>query len=73
MGAANGVFPRAPFLWLLPNADIGEGMKQTENIQEPQDHDDHHDGIQDRLDRPLHRNKAIDEPEQNTHYDQNHH
>jgi len=46
-------------------------MKKSEDVQEPQDHADYHDGIQDRLDRPLHRDKVIDQPEQNTHYDQN--
>ena len=47
-------------------------MKKPENVQQPQDYDDHHDGIQDLLDRPLHRDEVIDQPQQNTHYDQNH-
>jgi hypothetical protein len=54
-----------------PNANIGEGMEKSENVEKPQDYANHHDGIQDRLDRPLHRDEVIDQPQQNTHYDQN--
>jgi hypothetical protein len=57
---------------LRPNVNVGKGMKKSEYVQEPQDHGDHYDAIQDRLDRPLHRDEAIDQPEQNTYYDQNH-
>jgi hypothetical protein len=45
---------------LLPNTDPGEGMKKSENVQEPQDHGDHHHGIQDPVDRSSHRDEAID-------------
>jgi hypothetical protein len=55
------------------DANIGEGMKKPEHVEKPQDHGDYNDGIQDRLDRPLHRDESIDQPQQNTHYDQNHH
>jgi hypothetical protein len=51
---------------------MGKGMEKSEYVQEPQDHGDHYDAIQDRLDRPLHRDEAIDQPQQNTYYDQNH-
>jgi hypothetical protein len=60
------------FLGLRPNANIGKGMKKSENIQKPQDNTDHHDGIQDRFDRPLHGDEVVDEPQQNTHDDENH-
>jgi hypothetical protein len=68
---------RQPLSWFIPvglrpNANIREGMKKSENVQEPQDHADHHHGIQDRFDRPLHRDEVVDQPQQNTHYDQNH-
>ena len=36
-------------------------------------HADHHHRVQNRLDRPLHRDKAIDQPQQNSHYHQNDH
>jgi hypothetical protein len=48
-------------------------MKKSKNIEKPQDHADHHDGIQDRLDRALHWDEVVDQPQQNAHYDQNHH
>jgi hypothetical protein len=51
------------------NVNPRERMKQSENVQEPQDHADHHHGIQDGFNRSLHRYEAIDEPQQNTHYD----
>jgi hypothetical protein len=48
----------------------GEGMKESKDIQEPQDYKNDHDSIQDRLDGSCHRNEAVDEPEKNTHHDQ---
>jgi hypothetical protein len=58
---------------LRPDANMGKGMKKPKNVENPQNDSDHDDGIQNRLDRPLHRNKVIDKPKQNTHDDQNHH
>src|ERR1700722_19769233 len=69
---SHSVRPTAIPTGLGPDANIGEGMKEPEYVQEPQNHADHHDGIQDRLDRSLHRDEIIDQPKQNTHYDQNH-
>jgi hypothetical protein len=34
----------------LPNADMGKGVKQPKNIQQPQNHGDYHDTVQDGLD-----------------------
>jgi hypothetical protein len=48
-------------------------MKQSKNIQEPQDDSDDHDSIQYRLDGSLHGYKAVDQPKQNTHNDQGYH
>jgi hypothetical protein len=56
----------------LPQMDIGEGMEQSKDIQEPQNYENDHDSIQDRLNGARHRYEAIDEPEQNTNHDQNH-
>src|SRR5579859_2864332 len=53
-----------------PHVDPGDGMHNSKNIQEPQDHKNDHHGIQDRLDGTGHRDKAVDEPEKNTHYNQ---
>jgi hypothetical protein len=71
---AAAILPLPQFIpvGLRPNANIGEGMEKSENVEKPQDYADHHDGIQDRLDRPLHRDEVIDQPQQNTYYDQNH-
>ena len=51
----------------------GQGMEESKNIQKPQDYNNYDDSIQDGLDGPLHGYKAIDEPQQNSHYDENHH
>jgi hypothetical protein len=48
-------------------------MEESKNIQKPQDYNNYDDSIQDGLDGPLHGYKAIDEPQQNSHYDENHH
>jgi hypothetical protein len=53
-----------------PHVDPGEGMKKSKNIQEPQDHDNDHDGIQDRLNGARHRYESIDEPEKYSNHDQ---
>jgi hypothetical protein len=40
-------------------------MKDSKNIQKPHSHADHHNGIQDRLDRSSHRYEVVDQPQQN--------
>jgi len=47
-------------------------MKQSENVQKPQDNGNHYDTVQDGLDLSLHWNKAIDQPKQDPDHDQNH-
>jgi hypothetical protein len=54
-----------------PNVDAGEGMKQPENIQQPQDNRNDHDAIQNGLDRSLHGDEAIYQPQEDTHHDEN--
>jgi hypothetical protein len=51
-------------------ADPGDGMKQSENIQEPQNYDDDRDGIQDRLDGSCHRDVTVNQPEEYPNDDQ---
>jgi hypothetical protein len=63
-----------PFLqrvaWLLPHADMGEGTENSKNVQEPQDNDNNHDGIQDRLNGTRHWYESVDKPKNNTSHDQ---
>jgi hypothetical protein len=56
-------------LALSPDADMREGMKQSKNVEQPQNHSNNHDCIQDGLDRSLH-GYQVDQPKQNTDYDQ---
>ena len=53
------------------NVDSGNGVKQSKDIQEPQDHRNHDNAIQNRLDGSLHGNEPIDQLQQNTHHDEN--
>ena len=46
-------------------------MKQSKHIQEPHHYSDDYDCIQDGLYRSLHWYEAIDQPQQDTHHDQN--
>jgi hypothetical protein len=41
-------------------------MDEAEDIQEPQDHGNHNNSIQDGLDDVLHWDVAIDKPQENT-------
>ena len=47
-------------------------MHNSKNIQEPQNHENDHDSIQDRLNGARHRYVVVDEPEENTLHYQNH-
>jgi hypothetical protein len=53
------------------NVDPGNGMEQSKDITEPEDHGNHHDAVQNRFNRALHGNKAIYQPQQDPHHDQN--
>jgi hypothetical protein len=57
---------------LLPHSDRREFTNEPENAQEPQDHDDDDDSIQDRLNGARHGDVCVDEVENNTNYDQDH-
>src|SRR5579871_2784133 len=48
---------------LWPNLELRNIVEQAEDVYDPQDDDDHHNRVQDALDRPLHGNEAVDEPE----------
>jgi hypothetical protein len=49
---------------------IGDVMHESKDIQEPHNHHNNDDSIQDRFNGARHRNKAVDEPEKNAHHDQ---
>ncbi|HXQ26854.1 MAG TPA: hypothetical protein VN822_10635, partial [Candidatus Acidoferrales bacterium] len=66
-------FHRLSRLWFIPNClrpDVhpGQRMKDSKDIEKPQDHRNHNDRVQNGLDRSLHRYEAVDQPEQNAHY-----
>jgi hypothetical protein len=46
-------------------------VKESKNIHEPQNYRNHYDAIQNGLDGSLHGNKAIHQPQEDAHYDQN--
>jgi hypothetical protein len=56
----------------LPYMDRGQRAEKSKNIQQPQYYANDNDSIQDRLDRSGHRYVAINQPEENTHHDQDH-
>jgi len=45
-------------------------MKKSKNIQEPQNHENDHDSIQDRLNGSCHWYEVIDQPEENPNHDE---
>jgi hypothetical protein len=47
-------------------------MKKSKNIQEPQDHGNDHDGVQDRLDGARHGDETVNQPEEYPNHDQDH-
>jgi hypothetical protein len=53
---------------LIPHAYMREIRHQAEDIQQPDDHEDHHNAIQNGFDCPLHGDQ-IDEPQKDPHYD----
>jgi hypothetical protein len=53
-----------------PNAYPREVMNQPKDIQEPENHRDDDDGVQNRLDAARHGDEAIHQPQQNADYDQ---
>ena len=46
-------------------------MKESKNIQDPQNHGNNYDAIQNGLDGGLHRDEAIHQPQKDTHHDEN--
>jgi hypothetical protein len=63
--------PLHPHHRLRTNVDSGKGIKESKNIQDPQNHGNDHDAVQDRFDGSLHGNEAIHQPQEDTHHDEN--
>jgi hypothetical protein len=56
---------------LSSNVNSGKRIKQAKDVEDPENHGDDHDTIQNRLDSSLHGNEAIHQPQEDTHHDQN--
>jgi hypothetical protein len=52
----------------IPDAYPIDIRHQAEHVQQPNDHEDHHNAIQYRFDRALHGDQ-IDQPQKNPHYE----
>jgi hypothetical protein len=50
--------------------DAAQAMKEAKDIEEPEDHGDDNDAIEDRLDVALHGDEAIHKPKQDAHDDE---
>jgi hypothetical protein len=46
-------------------------MKESKNIEQPQNHSNHHNAVQNGLDGRLHGNESIHKPQKNAHHDEN--
>jgi hypothetical protein len=53
------------------DANVRKRMEQPKNVQQPQNHGNYHDAVQDGLDGRLHGDKAIHQPQKNTHHNKN--
>jgi hypothetical protein len=65
------VFETAFGLSSFSDVHSGKRVEQSKYVQKPQHHSDDHDAVQDRLNGGLHRNEPIDQPQEDTHHDQN--
>jgi hypothetical protein len=56
---------------LSSDVDSGKRIKQSKDIEDPENHGDDYDTVQNRLDGSLHGNEAIHQPQEDTHHDEN--
>jgi hypothetical protein len=68
--AAQRIFLRCGNFALIREPYTRSAGYHTEDVQQPKNHDDHHDDIQDLLDAARHRHVRVDKPEYNPDYDQ---
>jgi hypothetical protein len=52
----------------MPDAELGEVPEKPKNFQEPQNHSNDNDAVQDCFDLALHGDEAIDQPQQDSDY-----
>jgi hypothetical protein len=50
----------------------GKRLEESESVQQPNNHGDHHHRVQNGFDRSLHRYEPIDQPEQQADHHQHH-
>ena len=53
---------------LLPDAELGEVVKQSKDVDEPYNEHNYHNAVQNSLDLTLHRDETIDQPKQYADY-----
>jgi hypothetical protein len=56
---------------LRSNVDSGNVVEESKDVQEPQNHGNDHNAVQNRLDLSLHGDEAIHQPQENTYHNQN--
>src|SRR5580692_5704127 len=54
----------------MADAELGQVTKQSEYLQEPQNHGDHYNAVQDSLDLTLHGNEAVNQPHQHSDHEE---
>jgi hypothetical protein len=54
------------------HVDPGEGIENSKSIQEPQNHGNDYDGVQDLFDRARHWYVVVHQPKKNAYHDQDH-
>jgi hypothetical protein len=54
----------------MSDAELGDVTEQSEYLQEPQNHGDHYNAVQDSLDLTLHGNETVNQPHQHSDYEE---
>jgi hypothetical protein len=54
----------------MADAELSKICEQAEYLQEPKNHGNHHNGVQDSLDLTLHGDEAVHEPHQDAYYEE---
>jgi len=50
--------------------DVAQVVEYSEDVEQPQDYNYHHHDVEDPFDLPIHGDVAVDEPEQDSDYDE---
>src|ERR1035437_1885076 len=62
LGMASTVFTASALAVSMPDAELGKIVEEAEYLQEPQNHGNHYNAVQNTLDLPLHWDVAIPQP-----------